>query len=289
MGWMSQTWSLSPLWVPVLILIGIEELGLSRLRTRMNPQRFRRWRIKGYGYALALSIVAFIDSSPAMGFSMDHLTAHMIIHIAEMFYIPCVLVVCAPGLPALFALPLGARRRYLTWWHRGGGRFLKRSVGRLMVAPLFAIAAFNGAMVLWHIPRIFNFAMWHPAIHTWVMTPSFIIAGYLFWRVILRSGPWAPRGSTRVQLLEVGVTAAEMLVLAMAMSIFSHSAWYSMNIAMIGSKAAWHDQQFAAGVLWICGDLWVIPTIYVILRRLMVTSGSVSDAFERFLGREVDA
>jgi cytochrome c oxidase assembly factor CtaG len=286
---MSQTWSVSPLWIPVLVLIGIEELGLSRMRARMEQLRFRRWRIRGYCYAAALSVVALIDSSPAMGFSMDHLTAHMLIHIVEMFYLPCMLVVCAPGLPAIFALPLGARRRYLRWWHRGGGKFLKRSLGRLVVAPLFAIAAFNGVMVLWHIPRIFNVAMWHPVVHTWIMTPSFIIAGYLFWRVILRSGPWAPRGSTRVQLLEVVVTAAEMLVLAMAMSIFSHISWYSMNIAMLGSRAAWQDQQLAAGVLWICGDLWVVPTMYVIIRRLISTSGGVSEAFERFLGREANA
>ena len=289
MEWMSQTWSVSPLWIPVLVLIGIEELGLSRMRARMEQLRFRRWRIRGYCYAAALSVVALIDSSPAMGFSMDHLTAHMLIHIVEMFYLPCMLVVCAPGLPAIFALPLGARRRYLRWWHRGGGKFLKRSLGRLVVAPLFAIAAFNGVMVLWHIPRIFNVAMWHPVVHTWIMTPSFIIAGYLFWRVILRSGPWAPRGSTRVQLLEVVVTAAEMLVLAMAMSIFSHISWYSMNIAMLGSRAAWQDQQLAAGVLWICGDLWVVPTMYVIIRRLISTSGGVSEAFERFLGREANA
>ena len=288
MEWMSQTWSVSPLWIPVLVLIGIEELGLSRMRARMEHVRFRRWRIRGYCYGVALSVVALIDSSPAMGFSMDHLTAHMLIHIVEMFYLPCILVVCAPGLPAIFALPLGARRRFLRWWHRGGGRLLKRSLGRLVVAPLFAIAAFNGVMVLWHIPRIFNVAMWHPVVHTWIMTPSFMITGYLFWRVILRSGPWAPRGSTRVQLLEVVVTAAEMLVLAMAMSIFSHSAWYSMNITMLGSRAAWQDQQLAAGVLWICGDLWVIPTMYVIIRRLISTSGGVSEAFERFLGREAN-
>lgn len=289
MSWMNQTWSVSPLWVAVVILVAIEEVGLWRMSQRMDPRRFRKWRVKGVFYDLGLAVVALIDSSPAMGFSMDHLTAHMMIHIVEMFYIPCVLVVCAPGLPALFALRVVNRRKFLSWWHRGRGRWLKRSLGRLVFAPLFALLLFNGLMIGWHIPALFNFAMWHPLVHTWLMGPSFVVSGYLFWRVILGSGPWRPRGSTRMQLLEVVVTAFEMLVLAMALSIFSHGPWYSMNIVMLGPGAAFKDQQLAAGVLWICGDLWVIPTLFVIIRRLVTSGGGVSDAFEKFLGRELTA
>ena len=286
MDWMSQTWSVSPLWIPVVLLIAIEEFGLAHMRSRMDAKRFTSWRVLGYGYNVGLAAVALIDSSPAMGFSMDHLTAHMMIHIIEMFYIPCLLVVCAPGLPAMFALPVNARRRALRWWYLGAGSVIRNSIGKLVTSPLFAIVAFNAVMVAWHIPRLFNYAMWHPAVHTWLMGPSFLIAGYLFWRVIVGSGPWGPRGSTRMQLLEVAVTAFEMLILAMALSIFSHGPWYSMNIAMLGPSAALKDQQLAAGILWICGDLWVIPTLYVIIRRLVSSTGGVSDAFEKFLGRE---
>ena len=80
-------------------------------------------------------------------------------------------------------------------------------------------------------------------------------------------------------------TAFEMLFLAIAMSVMSHSAWYQMNIEMLGPQAALQDQQTAAGVLWVCGDFWVIPAMVVIARRIISDSGGVSDAFERALGR----
>ena len=87
--------------------------------------------------------------------------------------------------------------------------------------PIVAVVLFNAVMVLWHIPVIFDWASWHGWVMNWLMAPSFVIVGLLFWRVILPSHPWPARGSTRVQIGAIVVTAFEMLVLAMAMSIFT--------------------------------------------------------------------
>jgi hypothetical protein len=76
-----------------------------------------------------------------------------------------------------------------------------------------------------------------------------------------------------------------MLVLAMAMSIFTKGPWYSMNVAMDGPAAALRDQRWAAGILWVCGDFWAVPALVLIAMRLSSVTGGVSASLERVLGR----
>jgi cytochrome c oxidase assembly factor CtaG len=281
----AETWTISPLWVPVLVLVVVEELGLRRLMARCAPASARRWRRRGFTYEAGLVVFALLDSSPLMGVAMAHLTAHMALHVVEMFYLPILLVLGAPFLPALFALPVEPRRRLLRAWHLGSSAALTRRVGAFVTSPLVALVAFNGVMIFWHLPSVFNWASFHDAAHTWLMGPSFLIVGYLFWRLILPSGPYPVRASVRFQILAVMVTAFEMVVLAISIGVFSHSAWYQMNILMLGPAAAFSDQQTAAGVLWVCGDFWVIPALVVIARRLMDETGGVGAAFEAAVGR----
>jgi cytochrome c oxidase assembly factor CtaG len=282
---MESGWNFTPLWFLAGALILIEELGLARLMTRSAPERAKAWRRRGTAYDLSLVVLCVLSSSPLEGYSMDHLTAHMIIHIVEMFYIPVVLVLAAPWMPALFALPVGPRRRLLSTWQLGRTSALTRGVARVWSSPVFGLLVFNGLMVLWHLPRIFNWAMWHPWAHNWLMGPSFVIAGYLFWRVILPSHPYGPRGSTRLQLLAIAITAFTMLVVAMALAIFSHAAWYTMNVEMLGAGPALHDQQLGAAILWICGDFWAVPAVVLVVMRLIKEHGGAEAAFERSLGR----
>jgi cytochrome c oxidase assembly factor CtaG len=281
----ADTWTISPLWVVAVALIAVEELGLRRLCKRCSPERARRWRRRGLAYDAALIVLCLIDSSPLMGLAMSHLTAHMVLHVFEMFYLPIVLVLSAPFLPALFALPVGPRRQLLRWWQLGRSAWLTRGISRVVTAPIVALVLFNATMIFWHLPRFFNWASWNDAAHTWLMGPSFVISGYLFWRLILGTGPYRPRGSTRFQILAVMVTAFEMIILAISLGILSHNAWYQMNVLMLGPGAALRDQQAAAGILWVCGDFWVIPAIVLIARRVIDDSGSVSAAFERAVGR----
>ena len=125
----------------------------------------------------------------------------------------------------------------------------------------------------------------HMWAHTWLMMPSFVITGYLFWRIIIPSHPYAARGTLKLQALSVAVTAFAMVILAIAMAVMSTHAWYSMNVEMLGASGAFSDQQLAAGILWICGDFWAPLAIIVIVRRVISRHGGLSEAFERSVGR----
>ena len=80
-------------------------------------------------------------------------------------------------------------------------------------------------------------------------------------------------------------------VLAMSMSIFTTSSWYDEMVPGHGMpympgmastvSAAFHQQQLAAAILWICGDFWAVPLLVVIARRVVSRDGSLLAALER--------
>jgi hypothetical protein len=93
------------------------------------------------------------------------------------------------------------------------------------------------------------------------------------------------------QLVMIAVTMVEMVVLAMAMSIFTKASWYSVmrpgpGMALMpgmarSASAAFSQQRLAAAILWICGDVWAIPCLVLIVRRVIARDGSLFAALER--------
>ena len=82
-----------------------------------------------------------------------------------------------------------------------------------------------------------------------------------------------------------------MLLLAMAMSIFTRTSWYAIMDPVTGMSGmpgmsmhattlaqAFHEQQLSAAILWICGDFWAIPSLVVIVRRVTLRDGSLFQA-----------
>jgi hypothetical protein len=44
---------------------------------------------------------------------------------------------------------------------------------------------------------------------------------------------------------------------------------------------AFHQQQLAAGILWICGDFWAVPILVMIARQLVRRDGSLFAVLDR--------
>jgi putative membrane protein len=281
-------WQITPLAVVAVALCVTYEFGLRSLALRQTFDHRRRTRRRSIVFYAGMLGAALVASSPLERWAMPWLSVHMILHVVEMFYLPPLLIVGAAWVPLLFAFPVEQRRRILSDYYRAPSLRWLRSATSIFTNPIFAIVAFNGVMLFWHLPAVYDWAAWHDWSMGWLMTPSFLIVGYLFWRVFLGSHPAPPRGSTRLQLIAIVTTAFVMLVLAMAMAIFTKDPWYSMNVIMDGSTAALRDQRFAAGILWVCGDFWVVPALVLVLYRLSNREGGVLGSLERALGRGED-
>jgi cytochrome c oxidase assembly factor CtaG len=218
---------------------------------------------------------------------MTYLPIHMVAHVLVMFLVPMGLIGSAWGRSMWWVLSSGPRRRLLRWWYVER----KWRAPRGLVHPITATIVLNVVMVVSHMPRVFNAVMEHPWAMDWLMEPAFLLSGLFFFHFLVVGRPRTNHVRVRLQLVMVAVTMFEMLVLAMAMSIFTTSAWYQSMIvttAMPGMasivrspEVAFHQQQLAAAILWICGDFWAVPVIVVAVRRLVVREGSLFAVLER--------
>jgi putative membrane protein len=278
-------WQVTPIGL-VAVVVGIgHEMGLRWLAVRQIPEHRRITRRRSWAFYAGLAGLILVVSGPLERWSMAWLSIHMALHVLEMFYLPPLLIIGAPWVPLLFAIPVDQRRRLLRSYYHSPWTAGLRRLRAALTNPVVAVILFNGVMVVWHLPVVFDWAASRNWVMDWVMAPSFLVAGLLFWRIILPSHPWGPRGSSRIQIAAIVVTAFEMLILAMAMAIFTKAPWYSMNVLMDGPAAALRDQRYAAGILWICGDFWAIPALVFVGFRVHGREGGLSASLERALGR----
>jgi putative membrane protein len=272
-------WSLSPIAVVAIVLWVAYEVGVRR-GPRSRGASARAWSMR-----VATLLVVAATATPLAAYGMQRLSIHMINHLLLMFFAPAAYVLSGPVLPVARAIgPFGTRRLARALRESAVGQTV-RALGRWLTQPIVAFLLLNVTMVTWHIPRFFDAAMSRPFVHDYLMTPSFLIVGVLFWLSILPCYPWPPKARLRTQLLMVVGTNLEMLLLAMALSVFTSHAWYSGADMFSGDFA---DQQVAAGILWICGDFWALPTVILIARRLIARDGSLMAALDRAAPGQAD-
>jgi len=285
-NYLTEHWSFDPFVVIVAALIVANEIGLHRLRARSLAQRARSRRRRSFSLygGLASLLVAIV--SPLDYWSQRYFFVHMIEHLLITFGAPALIVFGAPWIPLMFVLPVGIRRRL------GRAVLLSprarplRAFGRWLTNPWTALVSLNVAMVFWHLPTFYDAGESNSYVHVWLMHGSFVVTGVLFWLQIIPSRPFKRRASLVWQAGAIISTNVVMFVLAMALSIFSSSSWYTVYAHVPGATLpAFADQQIGAAILWVCGDFWALPALIVVVRRIMTQEGSGSAALERFLGR----
>ena len=280
-----STWSTPLALAVVLVALGSYLAGYLRLRARGAQLSRRRWSRRLAAWAIACGLTAATLLPPLSRFAMESLPWHMAVHVLLMFFVPLLAVLGAPRVPLQLALPVERRRGVLRaasrWRASSASRALRRALrpGWLPVVALIAVMGF------WHLPGPYGWAASRMWAHQLVMAPSFILSGWAFWRLLVAAHPRPARATPAGQILAVVAVAASMLFLAVAMGVASSQPWYDMDVAMQGAPAALSAQRRAAGILWVCGDLWAVPAIAVLGWRL-ASGGEVSSWLERRLGRE---
>jgi cytochrome c oxidase assembly factor CtaG len=237
------------------------------------------------------AVLWFATASSFERRGMTNLPDHMIGHVLVMFLVPIGLIYAGFARSLWWIVPVERRRAMLRWWYVTRSKRLPTWV----LHPFTAAVVLNVVMVAAHTPRLFDFSMAHLWAMQWLMEPAFLLSGLFFFHFLISSPPRRNRVALSQQVAMVVVTMFEMLILAMSMSIFTKASWYDVMTPGHGMAympgmattvaAAFHQQQLAAGILWICGDFWAVPILVMIARRLARRDGSLFAVLERQTSR----
>ena len=287
MSYLVDNWSFDPFVLVVAAVVTIHEMGLANLRRRSLPERTRTRRLRSLLFYGGLALLLIAVMSPIDYWADDYFFVHMVEHILIAFFAPILIVAGAPWLPLLHGLPVGPRRRLVRALLLGRFSHTLRSVGRVVLNPWTALISFNAVMVLWHLPALFDAAEENQLIHIWLMHASFFVTGVLFWLQIIPSYPFRMKASPLWQVGAIISTNVVMFVMAMTLSLFSTTSWYSVYAHVPGvSLSPFADQQIGAAILWICGDFWAIPALAVTIRRAIDSEGGFSLGVDRLFHRD---
>jgi cytochrome c oxidase assembly factor CtaG len=241
-------------------------------------------------FAVALATWGLLWFATGSNFAregMMSLPIHMICHILVMFIVPIGIVGSSFIRSLWWILDAPTRRRMLRWW------YLERAwrAPKWLFHPLTAALVLNVVMVSAHVPVVFDFVMGRTWAMEWLMEPAFLFSGLFFFHFLIPSPPRKNHVKIRYQFAMVLSTVFEMFFLAMAMSIFTSTSWYTVMTPGHGmafmpgmartAAAAFSQQRLAAGILWICGDFWAGPIIILIIHRAIERDGSLFKALER--------
>ncbi len=287
MSYLVDNWSFDPFAIAVAVIVVIHELGLASLRRRSTPQRTRRRRLNSLFFYGGLAVLLIAVMSPIDYWADDYFFVHMVEHIFIAFFAPILIVAGAPWLPLLHGVPVALRRRLLRAVLLGRWSGGLRAAGRFLANPWTALISFNAVMVLWHVPALFDAAEENQLVHVGLMHTSFFVTGVLFWLQIIPSHPFRLKASPLWQVGAIISTNVVMFVLAMTLSLFSATSWYSVYAHVPGvTLSPYADQQIGAAILWICGDFWAVPALAVTIRRAIDSEGGFSLGVDRLFHRD---
>ena len=289
MSYVLENWSFDPFAIVVAVVVALHEVGLASLRRRSTPAHSRTRRLRSLFFYGGLGLLLVAVMSPIDYWADDYFFVHMIEHILIAFFAPILIVAGAPWLPLVHGLPVGLRRRVLRAVLLGRSSAALRTVGRFVTNPWTALVSFNAVMVLWHVPALFDAAEENQLVHIWLMHASFFVTGVLFWLQIIPSHPFRLKASPLWQIGAIISTNVVMFALAMTLSLFTESSWYSVYAHVPGvTLSPYADQQIGAAILWICGDFWAVPALAVTIRRAMDSEDGFSLGVDRLFHRAPD-
>ena len=286
MSYLTDHWSFDPFIIVVAVLVVWHEIGLARLARRSRPERTRERRRRSFLFYGGLAVLLLTVCSPTDYWSDAYFFVHMLQHLLLMFAAPTLVVAGAPWQPLLDGLPGRTGQAVTRGTLRGTWSRPLRAVGAFLLRPWVAVTLFSGVMILWHLPVLFDLGQDNQAVHIWLMHGSFFAAGVLFWLQFIPSPPFRRRMPDVSQAIALIGTNLVMWVLAMSMSLFTQASWYSGYSHVPGvTLPPFADQQIGAAILWVCGDVWAIPALVIVMRRIIGTDGGVGPALDKILNR----
>jgi cytochrome c oxidase assembly factor CtaG/cytochrome oxidase Cu insertion factor (SCO1/SenC/PrrC family) len=286
MNYLLTNWSFDPFLVVAAGVAAWHEAGLWKLARRSRPERTRQRRLRSACFYAGLAVLLMAIESPVDYWAADYFFVHMIQHLLLMFAAPTLIVAGAPWQPLLAALPARLGRAATRGVLAGDWSRPLRAASGFLLRPWVSVVLFNAVMIAWHVPALFDWGESNQAVHIWLLHGSFLAAGLLFWLQYIPSPPFRRRMPLTSRAAALFGTNVVMIMLAMALSIFSRTSVYPVYSHLPGvTLPPFADQQIGASILWVCGDFWALPTMIVVIRQIAAGEGGLSATLDGRLRR----
>jgi putative membrane protein len=241
---------------------------------RALPQLISGWRVAAF--AAGIASVWISVASPVAHLDHHLLTAHMVQHLLLMVFAAPLVLLGAPSVVLLHALPRHWGYSVVTQFRTS------RLVQRLAVIcthPAFCFLAGSLTVIVWHVPAVFELALhlrfWHVFEHA-----SFFIAGVLFWWPVIKPWPTIARSSGWSLPLYLFLATLPCDALSAFLTFCGHVVYrqYLSGGGHFGLSPL--DDQALAGAL-----MWVTVTFAYLIPALVVTTRLLSSERTSSTGR----
>ena len=171
-----HSWSL-PILLALALLVLAYLRGWRQLQMSL-PSVLPIWRPAAF--VAGVLVLAATIASPIAGFDHHFLTAHMLQHLLLMTVACPLILLGAPVITLLHALPVKSAALLHRW------TLLRCSI-RVVTHPVLCWLAGAAVVIGWHTPALFDLGMSSPLWHS-AEQFSFLIGGLLFWWPVVQ--PW---------------------------------------------------------------------------------------------------
>jgi putative membrane protein len=259
-----QSWSV-PIGADLVLLftVLVYARGWFRLRSTF-PGLISLARLAAFFSGIAFVWVAI--GSPLNAFDDVSLTVHMAQHLLLMAIAPPLILLGAPALPLLHGLPQFLARRVIGPFLRAGwvkwlGDFLTRTAIAWLIAAL--------ALIVWHIPAVFELALRLPWLHEFEHA-CFFGAGLLFWWPVVQ--PWPSVARSPRWIIPLYLFCATLPCDALSgFLVFCDRVVYSsyLSAPRIFGFSPLQDQECAAALMWTCATIILLVPAVVVTMELL--------------------
>lgn len=241
-------WVLEPgIVLPLLLSAVLYFAGLRALWRTERGRGIRRWEAGAFLAGWLALVLALISPLHPLGEVL--FSAHMTQHVLIMGIAAPLMVLGRPMIPFLWALPMSWRRSAGAWAKVGPVRALWGELTR----PFTAFALQAVAIVLWHVPVLYDATVVSDWVHT-LQHATFLATALLFWWALIHG---------RERRLGHGVAVLYLFLTLMisgglgALLTVAPRPWYT---AYADVTSAWglttlEDQQLAGLIMWIPAGL----------------------------------
>jgi cytochrome c oxidase assembly factor CtaG len=219
-------------------------------------------RIRSVAFYAALVAIAFALQSGIETYDTTLFAVHMVQHILLMLVAAPLIALSGPiTLLLRLATPQGRRRWILP--------FLHSRVVRAATFPVVAWVVFAGVLWATHFSPIFNASLENPLIHD-LEHAAYLGFALLFWWPAVGPDPSPWRMTHPVRALYVFLQMPQNTFLAVALlsapaPLYPHYA----TLARSWGPDPLLDQQIAAGIMWLLGDLAFLGVVLGIVAAWM--------------------